>query len=92
MKHHDTRNTPCRQIRLAQSGMGEICICPDCGVVHVAMQYFSMRFELEAFRILQAMLGEAQSKIEQQQGATVQKAPDALAMQDVDGAPKAILH
>ena len=97
MKHHqhqdeDNQNAPCQQIRLAQSSMGEICICPDCGVVHVALQYFSMRFELETFRTLQAMLCQAQSRIEHQRAENLQKALDEFAAMDGKTASKSVVH
>lgn len=90
---HDTQPTPCQHVRLARSGVGEICICPDCGVVHVALQYFTMRFELEAFRALQTMFSEAQNKIEaaqQVQAASV--AGDAFTVVNGDGASKTVVH
>ena len=83
-KTHHANHMPCQHVRLAHSGVGEICFCPDCGVVHVALQYFTVRFELEAFKALQAMLTEAQGKITQQLGnASTAQGPFALAHGDV---------
>ncbi|MBI2748364.1 MAG: hypothetical protein HYX43_03205 [Burkholderiales bacterium] len=90
---HDAQHTPCQHVRLARSGVGEICICPDCGVVHVALQYFTMRFELEAFKALQTMFSEAQSKIEvarQVQAAAAVGEPFAVV--SGDGFYKAFVH
>lgn len=94
MKHHDARNTACQQLRIARSGVGEIFICPDCGVVQVALQYFSMRFELEAFKALQNMLCEAQSKIDQQVETlrVAREARDEFAALEGDGASKSVVH
>jgi len=86
----DTKSTSCQQVRIAYSGMGEVSICPDCGVVHVALQYFSMRFELEAFRTLQHMLSEAQDKIGQAQ--TPQSAEEIFAAVSGEGEFKAVVH
>lgn len=85
---HNAQHIPCQHIRLAHSGVGEICFCPDCGVVHVALQYFTMRFEMEAFKTLQAMLSEAQHKLEQ----PVQNAPEAFAVASGDGTYKTVVH
>ncbi len=86
-----SQQTPCRHVHLARSGVGDICYCPDCGVVHVALQYFTMRFELDAFKALQSMLSEAQTAIAQR----VHTPPKTL---DPYGAPgseapyKAVVH
>ncbi len=61
-------------------------------VVHVALQYFSMRVELEAFRTLQEMPGQAQSRIAEQRAQTVQKALDAFTAQDAKHASKPRVH
>ncbi|MES2950132.1 MAG: hypothetical protein V4858_16445 [Pseudomonadota bacterium] len=89
MNQRDAKKAPCQQVRMAQSSMGEVCICPDCGVVHVALQYFSMRFEPEAFKTLQSMLCEAQNKIAQQ-GGVAQNGHEEFTALNADG--KAIVH
>lgn len=53
----------CQHLGLAQSPLGDITLCPDCRVVHISLQYFSMRFELDAFEALAHMLGTAQGNI-----------------------------
>jgi hypothetical protein len=69
---NSTRALPtpeCNHICIGHSEIGEVAICPDCGVVHVRLQYFSMRFELPAFRLLSHMLAGAQERIEHVTGA-----------------------
>jgi hypothetical protein len=60
-----TINNPCQHLSIAHSKVGEVMICPDCGVVHVALQSISMRFDLEAFTELATMLARAKATIEQ---------------------------
>jgi hypothetical protein len=56
-------SSKCQHVGLAQSQVGEITLCPDCRVVHISLQYFSMRFDLDAFDALTHMLATAQSNI-----------------------------
>lgn len=42
--------------------LGEISLCPDCGVVHVALQYMVLRFDRVAFESLAKLMGDAQQK------------------------------
>lgn len=58
------QSSSCQYVQLAHSKLGEVMICPDCGIVHLSLQYVSMRFELEAFRSLADMLGDAQQLID----------------------------
>ncbi|MFZ6657792.1 hypothetical protein [Undibacterium sp. TJN19] len=58
------QSSSCQHVQLAHSKVGEVMICPDCGIVHVSLQYVSMRFELDAFRSLADMLGDAQHLID----------------------------
>jgi predicted lipase len=58
MSHQD-----CRCDLLVESPVGHINVCATCGHVHLTMQYMTIRFELEAFRALAAMVGEAQYRI-----------------------------
>ncbi|MBI1891451.1 MAG: hypothetical protein HYS18_12445 [Burkholderiales bacterium] len=55
----------CKNAALAASPLGTVSICPACGVVHLSLQYVSMRFEPEAFRALTHMLAMAQARIDQ---------------------------
>ncbi len=57
----------CQHLQIASSPVGDVKICPECGVVHVAIQNLSLRLELESFRALTYMLAQAQLNIEDQQ-------------------------
>lgn len=54
----------CANHPVAASEVGSVSLCPDCGVVHLSLQYVSMRFEPEAFRALVRMLGLAQNRLD----------------------------
>lgn len=66
-------------------------MCPDCGVVHISLQYFSVRFDLDAFRVLTQMLNTAQARIERS-AHTVQAAGDKHELMASDGAPTGLVH
>lgn len=59
--HH---SKPCQHIEIAQSKLGDVHICSDCGVVHLSLQSISMRFDVEAFKVISTMLSVAQHIIE----------------------------
>lgn len=86
-----SQSTSCRHVGLAHSHVGDVSMCPDCGVVHVSLQYFSMRLDLEAFRALAQMLGVAQTRIERSAQTTspLAETPDVLSL---DGLPKGLVH
>ncbi len=63
MKHLPQSNS-CQHLGLASSKVGEVMICPECGVVHLSLNHVSLRFDIEAFRTLAYMLAEAQLNIE----------------------------
>ena len=60
-------NKACQHLALAHSKVGDVMICADCGVVHLALQSISMRFDMDAFSELSRMLGRAQTAIEMAQ-------------------------
>lgn len=66
MKPHTTNsdNKACQHLAIAHSKVGDVLICADCGVVHLALQAISMRFDMDAFSELSHMLGRAQAAIE----------------------------
>lgn len=66
MKPHSphTENKACQHLAIAHSKVGDVMICADCGVVHLALQSISMRFDMDAFSELSRMLGRAQAAIE----------------------------
>lgn len=59
MKKSNT-SSPCQHISIAHSKLGEVLVCPECGVVHMALQSVSIRFDAEAFKVLSEMLSKAQ--------------------------------
>lgn len=63
MKHQQSANS-CQHLGLASSKVGEVMICPECGVVHLSLNHVSLRFDVDAFRVLAYMLAEAQLNIE----------------------------
>lgn len=58
------QNAACRHIQIAHSKLGEVVICPECGVVHLNLQSISLRLEVEAFAALSTMLAQAQEVLE----------------------------
>ncbi|MBC3806847.1 hypothetical protein H8K52_05730 [Undibacterium seohonense] len=60
-------NKPCQHLSIAHSKIGEVMICPECGVVHLSLQSISMRLDLNAFAELSKMITQAQTTIEQAQ-------------------------
>lgn len=75
MKPHSphTENKACQHLAIAHSKVGDVMICADCGVVHLALQSISMRFDMEAFSELSHMLGRAQTAIESAQEKAQEK-------------------
>lgn len=60
-------NNACQHLSIANSKIGEIMICPECGVVYLSLQSISLRLELEAFAELAKMVKQAKATIEQAQ-------------------------
>jgi hypothetical protein len=61
--HSDDSPDHGRGLTLARSELGAVSVCP-CGVVTLTVQYLSLRFEPGAFRELQALLAQAQRRID----------------------------
>ncbi|WP_212685217.1 hypothetical protein [Undibacterium baiyunense] len=64
------KNNACKHLSIANSKIGEIMICPECGVVHLSLQSVSLRLDLNAFAELSKMVAQAQTTIEQAQRFT----------------------
>ncbi|MBI3712537.1 MAG: hypothetical protein HY253_06200 [Burkholderiales bacterium] len=75
MKPHtaNSDNKACQHLAIAHSKVGDVMICADCGVVHLALQTISMRFDMDAFSELARMLGRAQTAIESAQEKAKEK-------------------
>jgi hypothetical protein len=52
-------HSDCRPFGLAESQVGNVAICPACGVIHVTLQYVTMRLEPGAFLEFTRLLGHA---------------------------------
>lgn len=64
------KNNACQHLSIANSKIGEIMICPECGVVHLSLQSISLRLDLTAFAELSKMVAQAQTTIEHGQSFT----------------------
>lgn len=80
MKPHSphTENKACQHLAIAHSKVGDVMICADCGVVHLALQSISMRFDMEAFSELSHMLTRAQGTIDQAREKATERAQQSL--------------
>lgn len=81
----------CQHVHVAQSQVGGVAICPDCGVVHISLQYLSMRFDLEAFQALAQMLASAQNRIQGLNGIS-RSAGNTMGASNLDESPKGGIH
>lgn len=70
----------CRCELLVRSSVGHVAVCHDCGQVHLTLQYMTLRFDMNSFRMFAAMAGQAQNLLER--GVPVQSAAAAAAPQD----------
>ncbi|MFZ6846227.1 hypothetical protein [Undibacterium sp. RuTC16W] len=61
---NNNRYVECRQVLVANSDIGHVTTCPECGHVHVNLRSLTVRFEMEAFRELVDMLGFAQKRLD----------------------------
>ena len=54
------KHTKCECDQLANSPVGQVTVCADCKQIHLTLQYLTVRFEPETFRMLAGMVAEAQ--------------------------------
>ena len=54
----------CQHISIARNDAGRITICPDCNVVHVDLDYMTLRFTPETFRGIAELLASAQARLD----------------------------
>ncbi|MDQ5889299.1 MAG: hypothetical protein QG667_2594 [Pseudomonadota bacterium] len=59
----------CQHVVLAQSPLGAVSLCPECGVLHLAIHNLSLRFKPSAFAELTRLLNSAQAHLPAEQGA-----------------------
>ena len=62
MKHPAT-SPACQHALLAQSPVGHVSVCPDCGVVHLSLDCLSVRLEMSAFKALADMVAQAHQRL-----------------------------
>ena len=58
------QSSSCQHLGIAHSDIGNVVLCPECGVVRISMEHMSIRLGPEAFRSLAHMLNAAQAKID----------------------------
>ena len=51
--------TGCQHVELARNTIGNVQICPDCGVVHVSLQSMTVRLTPDAFEALAELTRQA---------------------------------
>ena len=88
---HNPQASSCQHVRLTHSQVGDVLMCPDCGVVHVFLRYFSVRFDLDAFQVLAQMLGKAQDKIQSLKDVS-RLTGEAVAPSTMDELPGGSIH
>lgn len=57
------RAPACLHQPLAESPLGSVSICPDCGVVQLTMDAVSVRLDMEAFHLATQMMVQARSRV-----------------------------
>lgn len=53
----------CQHMVLAQSPLGAVSLCPECGVLHLEIHNLSLRFKPSAFAELTRLLNSAQAHL-----------------------------
>jgi len=56
-------SSSCQHTLLAQSPVGHVSACSDCGVVHLSLYCVTVRLELSAFVALTEMLSQAHKRL-----------------------------
>ena len=59
----DAHRESCRMHKLAESPIGEVALCPECGVFHLTLHYMTLRFEPAAFEQLVWTLSQARAAL-----------------------------
>ncbi|MDO8310376.1 MAG: hypothetical protein Q7T25_00405 [Sideroxyarcus sp.] len=57
-------SSSCQHLGIAHSDIGNVVICPECGIVRISMEHMSLRLAPAAFRSLAQMLSDAQERID----------------------------
>jgi len=56
MSKESTSHCHCPSVPLARNRVGAMAACPECGHLQLVLEYFTLRFEPEAFRELASLL------------------------------------
>lgn len=62
MKPNPT-DVPCPLLRVADSGLGNVAFCQDCGAVHLTVQCLTVRLDPRAFLELVGMVHQARGRL-----------------------------
>lgn len=60
---HPAMSPACQHALLAQSPLGHVSVCPDCGVVHLSLNCVSVRLEVNDFKALAGMVSQAHERL-----------------------------
>ena len=61
---YQPQSSSCQHLGIAHSDVGNVVLCPECGVVRISMEHMSIRLLPEVFRSLAHMLNVAQARID----------------------------
>ncbi|SHH04963.1 hypothetical protein [Massilia sp. CF038] len=86
-KHTEPPEASCQQLTIADSNIGQVSICPECSVLHLALSHVSLRFTPDAFRSLADIVTAAQSRLDHV-AQTSAAAAAALAIDTARQGPK----
>lgn len=56
-------SSSCQHDLLAHGTVGQVSVCPDCGVIHLELHGLTVRFSVAAFADLADMLTKAQKHL-----------------------------
>lgn len=54
----------CQHVAVARSGAGRITVCCECNVVHVELEYMTLRFSPASFRAVAHLLAAGEATLE----------------------------
>ena len=61
----------CQHVAVASSGAGRITVCCECNVVHVELEYMTLRFSPASFRAVAHLLSSAEATLERARRASM---------------------
>jgi hypothetical protein len=75
MSKESTSHGHCPSVPLARNRVGAVTACPECGHLHLVLEYLTLRFEPEAFRELASLLASAQERLDRGCAAGEERVP-----------------